>query len=122
MSKELKKFNSLEELNGFIAEGKTLYSLANCGNIWFVEVETSVSSNTTNTVVDEFEDVIEKCIRLGYAENDRGAKKYYVSNWRGCCSVVSQMSESIKMQMLEFCCTYGIVYRGSVADTLGLLR
>lgn len=39
MSKETKKFNSLEELNKYLYTGKTVYSLANCGNIWFIEYE-----------------------------------------------------------------------------------
>lgn len=60
MSKEIKKFNSIEELNGFIGDGKIIYSLANSGSIWFVECETDTPSGGNTNCVDDFEALIKR--------------------------------------------------------------
>jgi len=109
MSKEIKKFSSIEELNGFISDGKIIYSLANSGNIWFVECETnSINTRTTVSVPDEFEELIEKAIRLGYIEVSEfaGSKQFRVNYCKNCCSLALGHSDVIKKQMIEFCYKY----------------
>lgn len=109
MSKEIKKFSSIEELNGFIADGKIIYSLANSGNIWFVECETNAPNTSSNTNgIDEFETIIEKGIRLGYIEiTEFGGKKVVnVKSSRNLCSLAIGHSDTIKKQMVEYCYNY----------------
>jgi hypothetical protein len=50
------------ELNAFLKDGKTIYSIANAGDIWFVEYDDHNFNINDNR--DHSEEVIEKLIRL----------------------------------------------------------
>lgn len=103
MSKELRKFNNLEELNGFISEGKILYSIASAGNIWFIEFDNSDISKTENAE-DKLLSCIERAKLLGYVEELRGEIK--VTNSKAFCSLFIGMDEITRKQAREYCYTH----------------
>ena len=79
MSKELKKFNSLEEMNNWLQDGVTIYSLGNAGDTWFVEYESSFSKASSESKSNRsLDDYIKKFTRLGYVK-DYGSGVYFVS-------------------------------------------
>ena len=69
MMKTSRKFNSLEEMNMFLQDGKTVYSIANCGSIWFIEYDESITMNESDkkesieSIINNMIEnkVIEKC-------------------------------------------------------------
>ena len=74
MMRLTRKFNSLEEVNDFLQNGKTVYSLAKSGNIWFLEYNDAASSlrdklyktldelNSSNNNEESVEEIINKLI------------------------------------------------------------
>ena len=112
MAKNIQKVNSIEELNGFLGNGRIVYSIANCGPIWFVEFEDSAETNKT----EDFESIVEKCVRLGYIEKQKIAETFYyaVRDWKSCAATVSECSIGIRREMASFCHLY---YNGFIGET-----
>ena len=97
MAKNILKVNSLEELNGFLNGGKVIYSIANAGNIWFIEYNDSDINTPNETKADDLESIIEKGKRLGYFDNEER-----IFQVRAFLSLFSNSTDDIKNQAVEY--------------------
>ena len=72
--KETKKFKSIEEMNTFLANGVTIYSVANAGTIWFMEYESGAGTMRTTqqtTSTRTVQDVIKEMLSINVIRTEK---------------------------------------------------